>query len=167
MAAWLEKCVHYSFLSSTKWKESEQPLYWNQTKQHQHHPRKTKSRNNEAKWGGTVSFLCWCFMVYCFVVIFTYVTIVLPLSSLLSVAIKENIENEHIVYFLTATFRTMKSSLAESNGSVSHMAKWGDSLASGEIAGGTDASWELRSPEKKKKNFISFRSFDSSNRSVR
>lgn len=54
---------------------------------------------------------------------FAYITLVLSLSLFLLVAIKENIENEHIIYSLTALFRTLKSSLEKPHGSVSLMAQ--------------------------------------------
>lgn len=58
-----------------------------------------------------------------FIGIFAYVILVLSLSLFLLVAIKENIENEHIIYSLTALFRTLKSSLEEPHGSVRLMAQ--------------------------------------------
>lgn len=56
-------------------------------------------------------------------VIFVYVTLVLSLSLFLLVAIKENIEREHIIYSATAVFRTLKSSLGKPHRSVDLIAQ--------------------------------------------
>lgn len=84
--------------------------------------------------------------------LFLHMLLLFYLSLFLLVAIKENIENEHVIYSLTTIFRTLKSSLEEPRGSVSLIAQE-----------------ELVQPRpvEAQKSFLPLSPFDSSNRSVR